>query len=621
MNRQLKIVLMLALAVSLALYVRRAPRGQNVPDLGEVFHKLDVMIPMRDGVRLHTEIYVPKNAAQPLPFIFERTPYGVADDEKGIATKFRNYGELVSEGYIFVFQDIRGRYKSEGQFVMLRRPRDPHDPQAIDEGTDTYDTIDWLLKNVSNHNGRVGVLGISYGGWLTAMAMIEPHPALKAVSEQASPADMYLGDDFHHNGAFRLSYGFEYAAMMETGKTSFHFQFDRYDTFAWYRALGPLGNVNEQFLHGRVPSWNDFVDHPNYDEFWQKQAVPPYLKRVTVPNLNVAGWWDQEDFYGPQKIYETLEKQDSRHWNYFVAGPWNHGGWAGGAGSALGRIQFGSETSRYFREKIQAAWFAYWLKDKGQLPFTEAMTFQTGTNQWQTYDEWPPRRDIQPRRLFFQAGGRLSFDAPTDATAQAFDRYLSDPSNPVPYRHRPVEPTYPGGGWPTWLVEDQRFVEGRPDVLSWETAPLSSDLTVTGDIVAHLFASTTGTDSDWVVKLIDVYPEEYPAESTMGGYELMIADEVFRGRFRQSFEKPEPITPSRVAEYVIDLHTNDHCFLRGHRVMVQVQSTWFPLIDRNPQKFVPNIFRATEADYQAATQQVYRSREFPSAIKLPVKVP
>jgi hypothetical protein len=620
MDHRLKIVLMLALAASVALYVRRAPRGQNAPDLGEVFQKLDVMIPMRDGVHLHTEIYAPKNAPQPLPFIFERTPYGVADDEKGIATKFRNYGELVSEGYIFVFQDIRGRYKSEGQFVMLRRPRDPHDPQAIDEGTDTYDTIDWLLKNVPNHNGRVGVLGISYGGWLTAMAMIEPHPALKAVSEQASPADMYLGDDFHHNGAFRLSYGFEYAAMMETGKTSFHFQFDRYDTFDWYRALGPLGNVNEQFLHGHVPSWNDFVDHPNYDEFWQKQAVPPYLNRVTVPNLNVAGWWDQEDFYGPQKIYETLEKQDSRHWNYFVAGPWNHGGWAGGAGSALGRIQFGSETSKYFREKIQAAWFAYWLKDKGQLPFTEAMTFQTGTNQWQTYDEWPPRRNIQPRRLYFQAGGRLSFDAPRDATAQAFDRYLSDPSNPVPYRHRPVEPTYPGGGWPTWLVEDQRFVEGRPDVLSWETAPLASDLTVTGDIVAHLFASTTGTDSDWVVKLIDVYPEEYPAESTMGGYELMIADEVLRGRFRQSFEKPQPIAPGQVAEYVIDLHTNDHCFLRGHRVMVQVQSTWFPLIDRNPQKFVPNIFRATESDYQVATQQVYRSREFPSAIELPVKV-
>jgi hypothetical protein len=620
MNRKLKIVLMFVLAASLAVYVRQAPRGQDAPDLSAVFHKLDVMIPMRDGVRLHTEIYIPNNAAQPLPFIFERTPYGVVDDEKGITSMFRNYGELVSEGYIFVFQDIRGRYKSEGRFVMLRRPRDPRDPQAIDEGTDTYDTIDWLLKKVSKHNGRVGVLGISYGGWLTAMAMIEPHPALKAVSEQASPADMYLGDDFHHNGAFRLSYGFEYAAMMETGKTSFHFQFDRYDTFEWYGALGLLGNVNEQYLHGRVPSWNDFVDHPNYDEFWQKQAVPPYLKRVTVPNLNVAGWWDQEDFYGPQKIYETLEKQDSRHWNYFVAGPWNHGGWAHGAGSSLGRIQFGSETSKYFREKIQAAWFAYWLKDKGELPFTEAMTFQTGSNQWQTYEEWPPRRNIQSRRLYFQAGGRLSFDAPKEATAEAFDHYLSDPWHPVPYRHRPIEPTYPGGGWPTWLVEDQRFVEGRPDVLSWETAPLGSDLTVTGDIVAHLFASTTGADSDWVVKLIDVYPEEYPADSTMGGYELMIADEVFRGRFRQSFEKPEPIAPHQVAEYVIDLHTNDHCFLRGHRIMVQVQSTWFPLIDRNPQRFVPNIFRATEADYQVATQQVYRSQEFPSAIELPIKV-
>ena len=258
----------------------------------------------------------------------------------------------------------------------------------------------------------MGLLGISYGGWLTAMAMLEPHPALKAVSEQASPADMFLGDDFHHNGAFRLSYGFEYATMMETGKTSFHFHFDRDDTFEWYLALGPLANVNAKYLHGRVPTWNDFVNHPNYDEFWKRQAVTPYLKKVTVPNLNVAGWWDQEDFYGPQKIYEALEKHDSRHWNYFVAGPWNHGGWARGAGSSLGKIEFGSETGKYFREKIQAAWFAYWLKDEGQLPFQEAMTFETGTNQWQTYAEWPPRQGIQPRKLYFQAGGGLSFDPP-----------------------------------------------------------------------------------------------------------------------------------------------------------------------------------------------------------------
>ena len=596
MNRQRKTVLVLVLAAATAGYAVKVWDGHSSSDLSGTFKKLDVMIPMRDGVRLYTEIYVPRNAPQPLPFIFERTPYGVMDDENGITTKFAIYHELVPAGYIFVFQDIRGRYKSDGQFVMLRRPRDPGDPRAIDEGTDTYDTIDWLVKNVPHNNGRVGLLGISYGGWLTVMAMLEPHPALKAVSEQASPADMFLGDDFHHNGAFRLSYGFEYAAMMETGKTSFHFHFDRDDTFDWYLGLGPLANVNAKYLEGRVPTWNDFVSHPNYDDFWKREAVTPYLQKVTVPNLNVAGWWDQEDFYGPQKIYEALEKHDLRNWNYFVAGPWNHGGWAGGAGRSLGRIEFGSETSKYFREKIQAAWFAYWLKDKGQLPFQKALTFETGTNQWETYAEWPPRRGTQPRKLYFQAGGGLSFDPPGKDGAPGFDRYISDPAHPVPYRHQPVQPTYPDGCWPTWLVEDQRFVRNRPDVLTWQTAPLTDNLTVAGDIVARLFASTSGTDSDWIVKLIDAFPEDHAADPALGGYELMIADEVFRGRFRESFEKPKPLAPNRVAEYVLDLHTNDHCFLRGHRIMVQVQSTWFPLIDRNPQEFVPNIFQATEAD-------------------------
>jgi len=609
------------LVVSVAAgYTARMVGGQSYSDLSGIFKKLDVMIPMRDGVRLHTEIYVPNDPAQPLPFIFERTPYGVTDDDNGIATKFAIYRELVPEGYIFVFQDIRGRYQSDGQFVMLRRPRDPRDAKAIDEGTDTYDTIDWLLKNVTPNNGRVGLLGISYGGWLTAMAMLEPHPALKAVSEQASPADMFLGDDFHHNGAFRLSYGFEYATMMETGKTSFHFHFDRDDTLEWYMALGSLANVNAAYLHGQVPSWNDFVNHPNYDEFWKRQAVTPYLKKVTVPNLNVAGWWDQEDFYGPQKIYEALEKHDPRHWNYFVAGPWNHGGWARGAGSSLGQIEFGSETGKYFREKIQAAWFAYWLKDKGKLPFQEAMTFQTGSNQWETDAEWPPRQGIERRKLYFRAGAGLAFDPPGADRGPGFDRYVSDPAHPVPYRHQPVQPTYPGGGWPRWLVEDQRFVQNRPDVLTWQTAPLTENLTVTGEIVAHLFASTSGTDSDWVVKLIDGYPEDNSAGASMEGFELMIADEVFRGRFRESFEKPKPLAANRVTEFTIDLHTNNHCFLPGHRIIVQVQSTWFPLIDRNPQKFVPNIFQAADTDYQAATQQIYRTREFPSAIELPVKV-
>lgn len=611
--------MLMVLGVGAAFLPTVSVRTQSGPDYGGILSKINVMIPMRDGVHLNTEIYTPKDQTHPLPFLITRTPYGINPEEKSHSPQLLTYQELIGfirrDGYILVLQDIRGRYKSEGKFVMLRRPRDKHDPNAIDEGTDTYDTIGWLLKNIPNNNGRVGMLGISYSGWLTAMAMLEPHPALKAVSEQASPADMFLGDDFHHNGAFRLSYCFEYATAMETGKTIFRFKFDRYDTYEWYLGLGPLSNINEKYLHGEVPSWNDFVEHPNYDEYWQKQAVTPYLEKVTVPNLNVAGWWDQEDFYGPQKIYEKLEKKDSQHWNYFVAGPWNHGGWSRGDGSTLGNIQFGSDTSRYFREKIQAAWFAYWLKDKGQLPFREAMVFQTGTNKWETYNEWPPRHNIQQRKIYFHEGGSLSFDPPQRADAQAFDSYVTDPSCPVPYRHRPVAST---GGWSTWLMEDQRFVHMRPDTLSWQTQPLMENVTVVGDIIAHLYASTSGSDSDWIVKLIDVYPENYPQDAKMGGYQLMIANEVFRARFRDSFEKPKPLTPNQVTGYTIDLHSNDHCFLKGHRIMVQVQSTWFPLIDRNPQKFVPNIYKAGDTDYQKAEQHVYRSKRFPSNIEIPV---
>ena len=608
------------LAAALSLLVTAPQSGQNKPDLGQIFDKRDVMVPMRDGVRLHTEIYTPKNSTEPLPFIFERTPYGLNDDEKGFSGKFGSYQELIPEGYIFVFQDIRGRYGSEGMFVMLRDPRDKRDPKAIDESTDTYDTIDWLLANVPNHNGRVGILGISYGGWLTTMALLDPHPALKAASEQASPADQFLGDDSHHNGAFRLSYGLEYSALMETSKTNFHFSFDKADTFEWYLNLGALSNANQRYFHGALPTWNDFVAHPNYDEFWRKQAFAPYLKSLDlkVPNLNVTGWWDQEDFYGPNKIYEILEKNDSKHLNYLAAGPWNHGGWARGDGRKLGKIDFDSDTSRYFREKIQAPWFAHWLKDKGAVQ-PEAITFETGSNQWKSYDQWPPRQGVTARKLYFRGGGKLSFDPPEKDGEQAFDSYVSDPAHPVPYRHRPIQPTYPGGGWPTWLVEDQRFVYLRPDVLAWQTDALERDTAVVGDIVARLFASTSGTDSDWIAKLIDVYPEDYPKDPEMGGYQVMIADEVFRARFRTSFERPQPVTPNKVTEYTIDLHAIDHRFLKGHRIMVQVESTWFPVIDRNPQKFVPNIYQAKESDYQKATERVYRAKHYPSYVELPVR--
>jgi putative CocE/NonD family hydrolase len=590
----------------------------------EYFTFQEVMIPMRDGVRLQTVIRRPKNAVGPLPMLFERTPYGVPEDSNSL-TESGLFDDLIADGYIFVSQNIRGRFKSEGTFIMQRPPRDKNDSKSVDECTDAYDTIDWLLKNLPDNNGRVGMWGISYPGWLVTQALLDPHPALKAASEQASPDDMFINDDFHHNGAFRLSYGFEYSALLESSKEkNTNFDFDQYDTYSWYLGLGALSNANQRYFHGKLPTWNDFVEHPNHD-FWKQHSVTAYLKHTTVPNLNVAGWYDQEDFVGPTRIYATLKQTDTDHLNYFVAGPWNHGGWMDKSGRKLGDIDWGSDISGYYRSHVLAPWFAHWLHDK---PLTEpaALTYQTGTNVWKRYDVWPPRKGITDKKLYLRSGGKLSFEPP--AEQDAFDSYLSDPANPVPYRNRPITPTYPAPAWTTWLVQDQRFVEHRPDVLSWQTDPLVEDVAVTGDIIADLFASTTGSDSDWIVKLIDVYPEDYQKiteeDATKGtgpvlnGYQLMIADEILRGRYRNSLETPAPITPNQVTEYRIDLHPNDHVFLKGHRIMVQVQSTWFPLYDRNPQKFVDNIYKAIDADYVKATQRVYRSKGAASSVELPV---
>src|SRR5438552_4616428 len=535
------------------------------PDPPAGFDKIEQMVPMRDGVRLHTIIYAPTSHRESLPILFNRTPYGIDNIYRGFPGSLQ---ELIEEGFIFAFQDIRGKFKSEGQFVMQRPPRGPGNPTTIDEGTDTYDTIDWMIKNVPHNNGRVGMFGTSYPGWLVVMAVIDPHPALKAVTELATPADMFLGDDFHRNGAFRLSYGFEYAYELETSNVLTDFKFDRYDTYQWYLRLGALSNADTKYFHGKLPTWNNFVSHPNYDQFWQQQALINQLKKVTVPIMHVAGWWDQEDFYGPVKAYEVLEKTDSNHLNYLVAGPWNHGGWNRATGDKLGNIDFGSPASQYFRANILRPWFAYYLKDKGKLEQPEALTFETGSNRWTSFNAWPPRSNVTQRNLDLRANGQLSFDPPPTAAPPQFDSYVSDPAHPVPYRPRPIEATYNpadqgGSRWSTWLLEDQRFVENRPDVLTWETEPLREDTAIAGDIVAHLYASTSGTDSDWVVKLIDVYPESYPKDPKMAGYQLMIADEILRGRFRRSFTKPEPIPVNQVVEYTIDLHTNDHAFLQS----------------------------------------------------------
>ncbi len=582
----------------------------------ERFFITDVMIPMRDGVRLHTKIFAPKDQNGPLPIIMRRTPYGIAGAAGNFTTNLKS---LADDGYIFVFQDIRGKYGSEGTFLMQRPARATGDTGALDEGTDTYDTIEWMLRNIPRNNRRVGMLGVSYDGWTTIMGALEPHPALQAISPQASPADMWLGDDFHHNGAFRLSYAFEYAAMMESGKDVEQFEFDRYDTYDWYLALGSLANVNALYLHEKIPTWNDYVKHPDYDNFWKRQTMIPHIHAVKVPTLSVAGWWDQEDFYGPIRIYEALERSDTAHLNYLVVGPWNHGGWSRGTGDRLGPVTFDCSTSKYFRDQIQAPWFAHFLKDKGKLDFPEALTFESGSNRWRRWDAWPPRGNTEDLKLYFAPNGTVTFDAPKSSDEAAFDSYVSDPAFPVPYRHRPIQATYfPGGSkWSTWLVEDQRFVSGRPDVLSWQTPPLQTDLTIAGEVVAHLFAATTGTDADWIVKLIDVYPERYPENWDMAGYQLMISNEVFRGRYRRSFEKPEPIQPDSVLEYSFSLHTQNYSFLKGHRIMVQVQSTWFPIIDRNPQTFVQNIFEARAEDFRPATHRIYRSARYPSHVSIP----
>jgi len=620
MKRLLRVSCVAVGLFTLALAAGAQENKPARPDLPRLFEKREVMIPMRDGVKLHTEIYTPRDAHEPLPVLLERTPYGISSGRQGYSGHLYSAQDLYADGYIFVYQDIRGRYGSEGKFEMNRPVHDPEDAKGVDEGTDTYDTIDWLVKNVSKNNGRVGVRGISYGGFLAAMAMVNPHPALKAVSEQACMGDAWMGDDFFHNGAFRLSYGFEYSAGMETSNENYSFHYDSFDLYDWFLRVGVLSNVNERYFHGKIPTWNNFVNHPTYDTFWQIHAIEYALKEPTVPNLNVAGWWDQEDFYGPMRTYENLEKADTKHLNYVVVGPWNHGGWAYGPGDTLGEIPFGSDTAQYFREKVEAPWFAYWLHDKGSLPLKEALLFQTGSDTWTSFDAWPPK-EAQKRNLYFGEGGKLSFEAPKPTNADAFDSYVSDPAHPVPYRHRPVDMTYPPdhpGNWYTWLVQDQRFVDNRSDVLTWQTDELQEDVTIAGSVTAKLFASTTGTDSDWVVKLIDVYPQKVESDWKLSGYELMIADEIFRGRYRKSFERPEPLVAGEVAPFTIDLHTADHVFKKGHRIMVQVQSTWFPLYDRNPQKFVPNIFEAKESDYQKATQRIYRSKEYPSSVEISV---
>ena len=572
----------------------------------------DVMIPVRDGVKLHAVIFRPKGSetGEPLPFLMQRTPYGVDNGtSNGINA---NKPELAASGYIFVNCDIRGRYKSEGTFVM-NHPIVAHTTKNdVDEITDTRDTIDWLLKNVPNNNGRVGVYGVSYPGFLAMMAGIDAHPAVKAISPQAPMTNIWLGDDFFHNGAFRQTYGFDYVQQLEAQKTDIPAE-SKEDTFDFFLRNTNFATAAATAKMQDLPTAKAFIAHPEYAKFWKDMAVETHLTRVEVPTLEVGGWWDQEDMWGTQAEYAALrphdKKNDPNHEVFMVLGPWNHGGW-GATTRHLGPLDFHASTGDQYRREIEAPFFEHYLKDRSGFDLHDTATFRTGSNDWHRYDVWPPVGPDFKRTHLDLLGTTAAFNAAAN-TRPIVASYVSDPANPIPYRARPIQSTYGNGSkWRQWLVQDQSFLKDRKDLANFTTATLDHDVTITGDVVADLFASTTGSDVDWVVKLIDVYPDDAPAP--MAGYQLMIADEIFRGRYRKSFENPEAVIPGKVLEYKWSLHGADHTFLKGHKIMVQVQSTWFPLYDRNPQTFVPNIMTAPADAYKSQTQQIYFSTTYPS---------
>ncbi len=602
---------MVRAALLFALLAPCAANAQALP----AYTRQDVMIPMRDGMELHAAILRPVQAPGPLPFLLTRTPYGV---ENATAADYpKSVPELARSGYIFVEEDIRGRYGSEGRFVMMRPMAAHHDPKLypkdVDESTDAYDTVAWLLAHMPGNNGRVGVFGVSYPGFLTMEAGIDPHPAVKAISPQAPMTDVWMGDDFFHYGAFRETYGYDYGLGMESGKeNAFGAMPAGEDAYDFFLKAGSFSGA----IAGKpmLPTWAAFLAHPAYDSYWQARAVEPHLHAPQVPTLEVGGYWDQEDMWGPQEEYAKLHAADSEDEVYLALGPWNHGEWRGDA-TSLGALDWGEPTGAEFQRDVEAPFFAHYLKG-APMQLANTTSFQTGTNRWMHYSAWPPTKGVEQRPLYLSTGQTLSFTKPTGEGAS---RYTADPANPIPYRERPIEATYSpkGSHWRTWLAQDQRPYTQRPDQLTWRTAPLGQTLTVTGDVKADLWAATTGTDADWVVKLIDEYPTD-PKLGTMSGYQLMVSEEIFRGRYRRSFEHPEAIPANAPLEYAWSLHGVDHAFLPGHRVLVEVQSSWFPLYDRNPQTFVPNIMTARPGEYRTATQTIFGSAAHPSYLLLPV---
>jgi putative CocE/NonD family hydrolase len=591
--------------------------GDAVHHLFHDYQRTELMIPMRDGVRLHTVILKPADIKTPLPFLIQRTPYGVDGTDRSSFSNGRP--ELARDGYIYVAQDIRGRYRSEGKFIMSRPLADHHNPKAVDESTDTYDTVAWLLRNVASNNGRAGFIGTSYPGFLAMMAGIDPHQAVKAISPQAPMIDVWMGDDFFHNGAFRMGYGYDYVLSMESGKEQVKVDYGKSkegkprDGFDFFLERGSFAEAVKQSGVRTLPTWKLFLKAPAYDHAWSSRGVQYSLNAVAVPTLTVGGYYDQEDMFGPQEEYARLEPHDASHQNFLVLGPWRHGSWSSSA-RHLGNLDYTEPVGKEYRARIEAKFFAHYLKDEAGFDLEDTASFQTGSNTWKRYAHFPPA-ESRPTSLHLTGAGLLSWSG---STAPATTSYVSNPANPVPYRQRPIQVTYSEGSqWYNWLTEDQRFVTDRKDVAVWRLPVLKKDLTLTGEVVADIFAATSGTDNDLVVKLIDEYPGDDP-DAKMRGYQLMTNAEIFRGRYLKSFEKPTALQTGAVREYKFSLRDVDHVFKAGHTVMVEVQSTWFPLYDRNPQSFVRNIMSAQPKDYRPATITIYSGAGHDSSLLMPV---
>lgn len=594
----------------------------------ENYTKSEVSIPMRDGKKLYTVIFAPKDGSKNYPILMERTPYSVPYGPDYFPGSLGPSSHFAESGYIVVYQDVRGRYMSEGDYVNMRpQLGSKHGKADIDESTDTYDTIDWLVHNVPHNNGRVGMWGISYPGFYAAVGAVNAHPALKAVSPQAPIADWFLGDDDHHNGAFFLldnfawdfNSGFDWPRSGPSRtQVSPGLRYDSNDAYQFYLNLGPLSNANERYFHGKVPVWNELMEHGTYDAYWQARNLLPHLRNIKPAMLVVGGWFDAEDFYGPLHIFKTIERASPQTQNFLVVGPWPHGGWAGGSRTGFGDIAFGSATGTTYRDEIEFPFFNHYLKDVGEWKEAKARVFMTGSNKWESFDAWPPS-GLQTQSLYFATDHRLLANSPKRSTAtEAADSYVSDPAKPVPYIATAARSVRRDSNY---TIADQRFAAERPDVLTYKTEPLEKDMTVVGPITADLFVSTSGTDSDWIVKVIDVYPDDAPesesanGQTKMGGYQMLVRGDVMRGKFRNSFVKPEPFISGQPTKLKFDLPDVCHTFRKGHRLMVQVQSSWFPLVDRNPQTFL-DIAKAKESDFHSATQKLYHTAAYPSHIVL-----